>query len=742
MEHLRARPLFSFCALFLVASAAVSGAPAILKLILSSLFFASGVASAVLFAKKKDRRFVSALILSAAVALSSALSFVSFNVALARAEKYDCSTVACTVKIEEERYSSENFGVYRARLTADETGDRFSVVLTTREGCYLPGDVLTGDVVLSRLLDEGAYDERSAELPDLVFMEAEDSGLVFSHHDGSFSLRAAISSVRGNIRSRFSSTLSSPAAGLSSALLIGERGDLDPAIKKDFARLGVSHLLAISGLHLSVILFMVGKALGAFRVRRIPGAIVTVVFIAAFAALAGFTASIVRASVMHVIGTVADAAGKRRDPLTSLGVAGALIVIADPFAVVDAALWLSLLSAFACVAPSVRKKETPAARSLPARLLRYAVSSVKLTLYITACTLPVTWLVFGEASVVSPLSNLIGIPVITVYLWATVVFAVLLSAGIVPSFFTSFMNSFARGISSSASFFSGARGIVRSVRGPVTGAIIIVLFISALALPFISDKRRRLRAAAPASALCLVAAVAVTSIIRSFSSDAVFVTGKKSDGFAVRSGNEYALVDVSSGSNAFLRRLLFEGKKGGATEIGTYVLTHCHMKHASAVYKLTGLVTVRRVMIPEGVTDDERDAAETVADVCRSRGVECVVYGKEGAKILRGVSVVPLDAVKSGRSTHRVVSFSLDPGSSPAVYLGSSVADRTEEELSAVEKAASVTVGSHPNPRVLPELPGDAPVFAAPGYGDLPERVFSVGTGADGFGSERIPFGK
>ena len=745
MKAVLSRPLFLFCAVFLLISATASvvspTASAAAAAVLGTL--AAGAAVAAIATKKTV--FRNAAIPAFAAAFAFLLSFLAFGVKLGGAEKYDGVTEEGRITINETRYSSETFGVYRASFEGEN--DRFDVALTSYDGGFVPGDVLTGSVAFSKLDDGGAYNERSSYLPDGVLMAGELTEAEYSYHDDSFSVSKLLHSIRRTINSRFSGSLTRSAAGLSSALLTGDRSGVSDTLKRDFSRLGVSHLLAISGLHLSVLIFILGTFLDSLGVGRVPKGIVSVAFIVFFAALTGFSVSVMRASLMHVIAIVAGLFGKRSDHLTALGVAGAAIVAFNPFSVLDIALWLSLLSAYACVSGTVREKK-PAVpekrRNLPARIGGKILSSMKLTAYITVCTLPVTWLVFGEVSVVSPLSNLVFIPAITVYLWASLIFALAASAGIPAVPLAWFINSFEDLISRAAGLFSGARGIVWSSGGAASEIVVFVIFILALALPFLSGKARKIRLALPAAVLVLVSFVAATAFLRSGTADAVYVLGKSSDGIVLRSGIDCSLIDDSSGSVSFARRLLHEARGEGACEIETYILTHTHARHASAVRKITGVFTVRRVLAPEPQSDEERDALESVRAVCAERGVELVEYSApEGeTAALGGAVFTPLGGYAPKKASHLITSFSVSTDSASVVYLSPTSAGRSEKELDAVRSADVVIFGTHPRARTPDEVPEDAVAVSAPEADDGKlAGVTFLTRDKDGYGTYRIPFG-
>jgi len=231
-----------------------------------------------------------------------------------------------------------------------------------------------------------------------------------------------IERAREAVRDRFQAQLgATPAAGILAALAVGDQRAISAEEWRLFNRTGVTHLMSISGLHVTLVSGLAAW-LVAFGWRRVPAATVRVparkaAAAAAIAAalgytlLAGFAVPAQRTFYMVAVVAAALWLGRIASPARTLLLALAVVVVADPWAPLAPGLWLS----FGAVA-----------------LMFYVASNEwrvaqwgRMQWAITVGLAPAALLLFGQVSVAGPLANAVAIPLVSVIVTPLALIAVI-----------------------------------------------------------------------------------------------------------------------------------------------------------------------------------------------------------------------------------------------------------------------------------------------------------------------------
>ena len=281
-----------------------------------------------------------------------------------------------------------------------------------------PGDAWAGTVRLRQprgLRNPGGFHTEHLALREAVCAH----GYVRSAQASSQRSAAAfgIDALRARIAGRIDARLADlPARGVVKALAVGLRGDVTPEQSWLLQITGTAHLMAISGLHVGLVAglgLLAGRGLarivpGALRLAPSAhwGALAGLLAAASYAALAGFSVPTQRALIMLAVLLSASLARRRWHRGSALCVALAVVLVAQPLAVFDAGTWLS----FVAVAGLLWAvwPDPPSAR---ARMRRVLAQVWRVQIAACLVLLPLALLCFGYQSLVSPLANLLAVPV-------------------------------------------------------------------------------------------------------------------------------------------------------------------------------------------------------------------------------------------------------------------------------------------------------------------------------------------
>jgi len=217
-----------------------------------------------------------------------------------------------------------------------------------------------------------------------------------------------VQGIRAGAGDALARALPEPAAGLAAGILIGLRERVDRDLAADFTTTGLSHVVAISGWNIALVAGLVAALLATWARRR--RAVATVCAIALYTILAGASASVLRAAVMAGVALLARETGRPGTAVRALAWAVVILLGVNPGTVTDAGFQLSAAATAGLLAWG-----TPLAVRLRSRmpwLPGFVVEGLAVSLAAQAATLPIVLLSFGRLAPLSPLLNLVVVPLV------------------------------------------------------------------------------------------------------------------------------------------------------------------------------------------------------------------------------------------------------------------------------------------------------------------------------------------
>lgn len=213
--------------------------------------------------------------------------------------------------------------------------------------------------------------------------------------------------VRQSIGARIDVLFSGVHAGYMKGLIIGEQGDLDPDTFAEFSRLGLTHILAISGMHVAVFVGCLLFVFSACRLTRETSLTIVILLIPLYVLLTGASPSIVRAGMMGMIGLYAARRGLLKDGMHILCAAALMMLLWNPYFLVNVSFQLSFLVTAGLMV--FVPKLMPLLTFMP----RWLAGTVGVTVAAQWVSFPLTIYYFNQFSLLSLLANLIMVPLIS-----------------------------------------------------------------------------------------------------------------------------------------------------------------------------------------------------------------------------------------------------------------------------------------------------------------------------------------
>ena len=223
---------------------------------------------------------------------------------------------------------------------------------------------------------------------------------------------------RRGIQQNLAEALPEDTVGFAKALLLGDTSDLSYVQDTDLKISGIRHVVAVSGLHISIFFGLIAAL--AFR-RRWLMALLGWPLLFLFAALAGFSPSVVRSCIMCSLMLLSLLVDQEYDGPTALSFAVLVMLIVNPMVITSVSFQLSVaaVAGIFLFQPGIGKWlgsffGEQKGKGWKARTIRWFVSSISLTFSANILTTPLCAWYFGMVSLVGPVTNLLVLPIITV----------------------------------------------------------------------------------------------------------------------------------------------------------------------------------------------------------------------------------------------------------------------------------------------------------------------------------------
>lgn len=426
------------------------------------------------------------------------------------------------------------------------------------------------------------------------------------------------------------------------ALLAGDRTDYnrDTALKTAMSYAGFAHVIAVSGMHVAFLVGLITLLLGKSRFSSI----ICVALIWVFVLATGASPSAIRAGIMQSMLLAAPILRRENDAITSILAALAAILLINPFSATSISLQLSFgaMAGILCFAQPLFSAGMGLVKSRNLRrILKYPIGTAASSLAVLSFTAPLMAVYFGYMSILSPITNILGIWAVS-FCFCGGYAACLLSlvpmlgklAAAAVSWLARYIFFVARCVCSiplSVVFFENKL---------ITVWLIMLYVLAAWVLLGSKNRGRKLLYALLASVFVLAAALYIP--FRSYrhgTGSVAAVDVGQGQSIAVLSGDKTVLVDCgATGSIQNAGEVTASYLRSrGRNKADLLILTHLHKDHTNGVTTLMELIPVEMLIIQENY-DDTDGLLEEILKSAERHGTEVVFLSQDTAFSCGGIN--------------------------------------------------------------------------------------------------------
>lgn len=226
---------------------------------------------------------------------------------------------------------------------------------------------------------------------------------ILKSSNGSF-----IHNIQKYIRDTINGTLTDEEGNLLLAILLGDKDKLSEDIQESFNTSNLSHMLAVSGAHVSYIILGLTYVLQNSIIGKKNGKIVCIIFLLAFMAITNFTPSVTRACIMAFLTLFSSIIYRKSDVYTNISVAALITLIFNPYGLLDLGFQLSYGGTIGIIIFIKRIQE----KKSNSKVINYIKQMALVSIYANIIIIPIMMYHFNTVSFTFIISNIMASPIL------------------------------------------------------------------------------------------------------------------------------------------------------------------------------------------------------------------------------------------------------------------------------------------------------------------------------------------
>nr|WP_073048190.1 DNA internalization-related competence protein ComEC/Rec2 [Dethiosulfatibacter aminovorans] len=479
------------------------------------------------------------------------------------------------------------------------------VILYLKNGRDIrPGMEITGSGTILEPSKAGNFLE--FDYKDYLMNRGVDGTLIsgdFVTYDGIGPGYRLKNGFRDYIIETINDNLDAPEGGLLKGILLGDTDFINEDLLESIRGVGAAHVLAVSGLHIGIIIASIGFILRLFRMNRRHALVLSLFIGWIYAWFIGFPLSVLRALIMMTFVILGSILHRKYDMLNSIMNAICLMLIARPLWLFDTGFQMS----FAAVMGICLFNRTAEYYEM-SKIFKYLLFIIFVQIFV----FPVSLYYFNQISLLGIIANLLIVPVVSATLFLTVwVLPLNLISGFVSAFLFIFIEFALKTVVFATEILTSVEYTLLNFRSPEFDEIIVYYMLVAAVLYFLSypEERYRFKAVYRITAITVILHISVFHMIPLMTGNSLRISiinvGQGSASLLQYENKNY-MIDAGgtvNGAYEVADRVLPDYLvKRGVGVLDAIFITHYHADHYSGIDKIDEKVKIKSII--SGHRDD------------------------------------------------------------------------------------------------------------------------------------------
>lgn len=346
-------------------------------------------------------------------------SFLNINIREANFSSFynlDKQQISCTLSIEKLEKEGTTNNCYKAKILTIDNKKKLSsyTFVYIKKNIFLPqsGDVLavTGTFnLLESSRNYMGFDYRQSSKKDGICGSIYADKVAYKK--ASIDVSIIFEKIKSNIKEHICKVFNSSKSGLICGLVLGDSYSIESLVLENFRNIGIAHILAVSGTHISYIILGIGLLFKHISIGKRKTNIILIVILVLYMLIIGDLPSVIRAVIMSVMLLISSLLHRKADTLNCLNISAIIQLVYNPYFLFDTGFLLSFSGVLGIVFiyPLLSKIFNSFFSSN--KVFKYIKELVLICISVQIFILPISLYFFNSFNALFIISNLLIVPI-------------------------------------------------------------------------------------------------------------------------------------------------------------------------------------------------------------------------------------------------------------------------------------------------------------------------------------------